>query len=59
MLIFEEEKRPNFQQMGKFIAGEDYVPRVDKTIMEQKEEYNKKKIREIKLKEKLKYMKIR
>ena len=54
MLIFEEEKRPNFQQMGKFIAGEDYVPRVDKTIMEQKEEYNKKKIREIKLKEKIK-----
>ena len=54
MLIFEEEKRPNFQQMGKFIAGEDYVPRVDKNILEQREEYNEKKIREEKLKEKLK-----
>ncbi|MBQ2130158.1 MAG: DUF4421 family protein, partial [Prevotella sp.] len=36
MLIFEEEKRPNFEQMGMFIAGEDYVPRVDKNIIEQK-----------------------
>jgi len=35
MLIFNEEDRPTFQQMGMFIAGEDYVPRVDRTIMEQ------------------------
>jgi len=54
MLIFEEEKRPNFEQMGVFIAGEDYVPRVDKTLMEQKDEYNEKKIRDRKLKEKIK-----
>ena len=54
MLNFEEEKRPNFEQMGVFIAGEDYVPRVDKNIMEQKEEYNKKKIRDVKLKQKIK-----
>ena len=54
MLIFEEEKRPNFEQMGVFIAGEDYVPRVDKTLMEQKNEYNEKKIRDGKLKEKIK-----
>ena len=54
MLIFEEEKRPNFEQMGVFIAGEDYVPRVDKTFMEQKDEYNEKKIRDRKLKEKIK-----
>ena len=33
---------------------EDYVPRVDKTLMEQKEEYNEKKIRDGKLKEKIK-----
>ena len=54
MLIFEEEKRPNFEQMGVFIAGDDYVPRVDKTIMEQKDEYHEKKIRDGKLKEKIK-----
>ena len=54
MLIFEEEKRPNFEQMGVFIAGEDYVPRVDKTITEQKDEYYQKKIRDEKLKEKIK-----
>ena len=54
MLIFEEDKRPNFEQMGVFIAGEDYVPRVDKTLMEQKDEYNEKKIRDGKLKEKIK-----
>jgi hypothetical protein len=40
--------------MGVFIAGEDYVPRVDKTLMEQKNEYNEKKIRDGKLKEKIK-----
>ena len=54
MLIFEEEKRPNFEQMGVFIAGEDYIPRVDKNIIEQKDEYNKKKIRDGKLKQKIK-----
>ena len=54
MLTFEEEKRPNFEQMGVIIAGEDYVPRVDKTISEQKEEYYEKKIRDGKLKEKIK-----
>ena len=54
MLIFEEEKRPNFEQMGVFIAGEDYVPRVDKNIIEQKKEYKEKIIRDEKLKEKIK-----
>ena len=54
MLIFEEEKRPNFEQMGVFIAGEDYVPTVDKNIIEQKTEYNEKIIRDEKLKEKIK-----
>ena len=54
MLIFEEDKRPNFEQMGFFIAGEDYIPRVDKNILEQKDEYNKKKIRDVKLKQKIK-----
>ena len=54
MLIFEEEKRPNFEQMGKFIAGEDYIPRVDKNIMEQKDDYHEKRIREGKLREKIK-----
>ena len=54
MLIFEEEKRPNFEQMGVFIAGEEYVPRVDKSIIEQKDEYYEKKIRDGKLKEKIK-----
>ena len=46
MLMFNEEDRPTFQQLGKFIAGEDYVPRVDRTIMEQIEDYKKKKIEE-------------
>ena len=46
MLIFNEEDRPTFQQMGMFIAGEDYVPRVDRTIMEQIEDFKKKKIEE-------------
>ena len=59
MLIFEEEKRPNFEQMGTFIAGDDYVPRVDKTIMEQKDEYNKKVIREGRLKEKIKEFEVK
>ena len=46
MLIFNEEDRPTFQQMGMFIAGEDYVPRVDRTIIEQMEDMKKKKIEE-------------
>ena len=46
MLIFNEEDRPTFQQMGMFIAGEDYVPRVDRTIIEQIEDFKKKKIEE-------------
>ena len=46
MLIFNEEDRPTFQQLGIFIAGEDYVPRVDRTIMEQIEDFKKKKIEE-------------
>ena len=46
MLIFKEEDRPTFQQLGLFIAGEDYVPRVDRTIIEQIEDYKKKKIEE-------------
>ena len=44
MLIFNEEDRPTFQQLGIFIAGEDYVPRVDRTIFEQIEDFKKKKI---------------
>ena len=46
MLIFNEEERPTFQQMGVFIAGDDYVPRVDRTIFEQIEDFKKKKIEE-------------
>ena len=46
MLIFNEEDRPTFQQLGMFIAGEDYVPRVDRTIIEQIEDFKKKKIEE-------------
>ena len=46
MLIFNEEDRPTFQQMGMFIAGDDYVPRVDRTIIEQMEDFKKKKIEE-------------
>ena len=46
MLIFNEEERPTFQQLGIFIAGDDYVPRVDRTIIEQMEDMKKKKIEE-------------
>ena len=46
MLIFNEEDRPTFEQLGIFIAGEDYVPRVDRTIIEQIEDFKKKKIEE-------------
>lgn len=34
MLIFEEESRPNFIELAKFIFGENYVPRVDRNISE-------------------------
>ena len=46
MLIFNEEDRPTFEQLGVFIAGEDYVPRVDRTIIDQIEDFKKKKIEE-------------
>ena len=46
MLIFNEEDRPTFEQLGIFIAGEDYVPRVDRTIIYQIEDFKKKKIEE-------------
>ena len=46
MLIFNEEDRPTFEQLGIFIAGEDYVPRVDRTIIDQIEDFKKKKIEE-------------
>ena len=32
MLIFEEEKRPNFIELAKVIFGDQYVPRVGKLI---------------------------
>ena len=35
MLIFNEEDRPSFVQLGKYIAGDDYVPRVDKSLIAQ------------------------
>ena len=34
MLQFNEDKRPNFIELGKFIAGNDFVPRTDKSIMQ-------------------------
>ena len=43
MLIFNESDRPTFKQLGAFIAGDDYVPRVDRTIFEQMEDAIKKK----------------
>ena len=46
MLAFKEEERPTFQQLGMFIVGEEYVPRVDRTIMEQIEDFKKKKLEE-------------
>ena len=46
MLIFNEEDRPTFEQLGIFIAGEDYVPRVDRSIIDQIEDFKKKKIEE-------------
>ena len=46
MLIFNEEDRPTFEQLGIFIAGEDYVPRVDRTIIYQIEDFKKKIIEE-------------
>ena len=43
MLLFSEEERPTFEQLGRFIAGDDYVPRVDRSIIQQMEEAIKKK----------------
>ncbi len=34
MMQFNEDKRPNFIELGKFIAGNDFVPRTDKSIMQ-------------------------
>ena len=42
MLMFNEEDRPTFEQLGKFICGEEYVPRVDRNILEQMEDIRKK-----------------
>ena len=53
MLIFNEEDRPTFEQLGVFIAGEDYVPRVDRTIIEQIEDFKKKQIEQKILKDKI------
>ena len=44
MLLFNEEERPTFEQLGRFIAGDDYVPRVDRSIIQQMEDAIKKKI---------------
>ena len=38
MLIFDENERPTFIQLAKFIAGNDYTPRVDKSLIAQMEE---------------------
>lgn len=35
MLMFNEEDRPTFEQLGKYIGGEEYVPRVDKSLIAQ------------------------
>lgn len=32
MLIFDEEKRPNFIELAKLIFGENYIPRIDRNI---------------------------
>jgi tRNA A-37 threonylcarbamoyl transferase component Bud32 len=34
MLIFDEEKRPNFMELAKILFGDSYVPRVDRNINE-------------------------
>jgi len=34
MLIFEEEKRPNFIELGKMVFNETYVPRIDRVLSE-------------------------
>jgi hypothetical protein len=47
MLLFNEEERPTFEQLGRFIAGDDYVPRVDRSIIQQMEDAIKKKINNI------------
>jgi len=31
MLIFDEDKRPNFIELGKYVFGDSYDPRVDRT----------------------------
>lgn len=33
MLIFEEEKRPNFIELGKILFGDSYVPRVGNKLL--------------------------
>ena len=40
MMTFNEDKRPNFIELGKIIAGNDFVPRTDKSIMQYLKEKN-------------------
>ncbi len=42
MLLFSEEERPTFEQLGRFFAGDDYVLRVDRSIIQQIEDSIKK-----------------
>lgn len=43
MLIFNENERPTFIEMGKFIASDEYVPKAEKNIFTQIEELQNKK----------------
>jgi serine/threonine protein kinase len=39
MLIYNEEKRPNFIELAKYLFGESYVPRVDRHLQEFSKEF--------------------
>lgn len=39
MLIYNEDKRPNFLELGKNFFGESYVPRVDRNLQEFSKEF--------------------
>jgi hypothetical protein len=41
MLIFDEEKRPNFIELAKMIFVDKYVPRVDVNLQEMSSNSNK------------------
>jgi serine/threonine protein kinase len=34
MLIFNEEKRPNFLELSKYLFGESYFPRIDRSLQD-------------------------